>query len=75
MIFVWRLNHITYYRFCFEFPLIRDEPFFISIGYILLELVSTFITFDHPLYRELISVYSYKVYVVRSKQGMEYDTQ
>ncbi len=26
MIFVWRLNHITYYRFCFEFPLIRDEP-------------------------------------------------
>ena len=32
MIFVWRLNHITYYRFCFEFPLIRDEPFKSLVG-------------------------------------------
>ncbi len=30
MIFVWRLNHITFYRFCFKFPLIRDEPFLLG---------------------------------------------
>ncbi len=49
--------------------------FYIYWLYIFLELVSTFVTFDHPYYRVLISVYSYKVYVVRSKQGMVYDTQ
>ncbi len=32
MIFVWRLNHITFYRFCFKFPLIRDEPFFMGLS-------------------------------------------